>query len=237
MTRALPVLILVLSVAFPLSGYLIAFDGYDGTQVPFPQDDPPVQPAGWAFSVWLVIYLGLFASAVFGLLRRRDDPGWDRARLPLALSLLLGTPWVAIANWSAIWATAVIFGMLGTALWALLVAPRRDRWWLQAPVALYAGWLTAAAFVSLGSTLAGWGLGSPLLWAFVCIGLALVTAVAVLARRPEAPEYAVTVAWALFGIAMKNGLELPGVTALAVAGIASVAVVAWAGRRRVRALA
>jgi hypothetical protein len=58
--------------------------------------------------------------------------------------------------------------------------------------------------------------------------------VAVLARKPEAPEYALTLAWALFGIAMKNGLELPGVTALSVAGIVSVAVVAWAGTRRVR---
>jgi hypothetical protein len=232
--RILPRLLLVLSVAFPLSGYLIPFDGYDGTQVPFPQDDPPVQPAGWAFSVWLVIYVGLFASAAFGLLRRRDDADWNRARVPLALSLGLGTPWVAIANWSAIWATVVIFGMLGTAVWALLVAPRKDRWWLRAPIALYAGWLTAATFVSLGSTLAGWGLGSPLVLAFVCIALALLAGVAVLARKPEAPEYALTLAWALFGIAMKNGLELPGVTALSVAGIVSVAVVAWAGTRRVR---
>ncbi len=233
--RALPLLILVLSVAFPLSGYLIPFDGYDGSQVPIPQEDPPVQPAGWAFSVWLVIFLGLFASAVFGLRRRADDPDWDRARLPLVLSLGLGTPWAAIANLSAIWATVVIFLMLGTALWALLVAPRKDRWLLQAPVALYAGWLTAASFVSLGSTMAGWDIGPGSLgWAFLAIPLALLTAVAVLVAKPEAPEYAVTVAWALFGIAVKNGAAFPGVTALAVAGIASVAAVAWAGARRAR---
>ena len=34
--RILPLLLLVLSVTFPLSGYLIPFDGYDWTQVPFP---------------------------------------------------------------------------------------------------------------------------------------------------------------------------------------------------------
>jgi hypothetical protein len=154
-------------------------------------------------------------------------------RLPLALSLGLGTPWVAIANVSAIWATVVIFLMLGTALWALFEAPRRDRWLLQAPVALYAGWLTAASFVSLGSAMAGWGIGPGSLgWAFIAIPAALLAAAAVLLAKPEAPEYALTVAWALFGIAAKNGAEVPGVTALAVAGIVSVAALAWAGHRR-----
>ena len=74
-------------------------------------------------------------------------------------------------------------------------------------------------------------------WALAAIGipLALLTAVAVLVAKPRAPEYAATVCWGLFGIAMKNGADLPGVTALAVAGILSLAVVAWAGRRRVDA--
>ncbi|CAA9390465.1 MAG: putative membrane protein [uncultured Rubellimicrobium sp.] len=232
--RPLPLLVLLFTLAFIASGYLIPFDGYDGTQVPIPQVDPPIQPAGWAFSVWGVIYGWLLVSAVFGILKRADDPQWDRARVPLLLSLVLGTPWVAIANVSAVWATVVIFGMLASAVWALLRAPARDRWWLQAPVALYAGWLTAAAFVSLGSTMAGWGIGPGSLgWAFIGIPLALLTAVAVLVAKPQTPEYAVTVCWGLFGIAMKNGADLPGVTALAVAGILSLAVVAWAGRRRV----
>jgi hypothetical protein len=129
--RPLPLLVLLFTLTFIASGYLIPFDGYDGTQVPIPQEDPPIQPAGWAFAIWLVIYGWLLVSAVFGLLRRAGDPDWDRVRLPLLLSLILGTPWVAIANASAIWATVVIFGMLGTAVWALLRAPVRDRWWLQ----------------------------------------------------------------------------------------------------------
>lgn len=232
--KPLPVLVLLLTLTFILSGYLVPFDGYDSGQVPIPQDDPPIQPAGWAFSVWLAIFGWLLVSAVFGIWKRGEDPGWNRVRVPLLLSLALGTPWVPIASVSAIWATVVIFGMLGTAIWALVRAPRRDRWLLQAPVALYAGWLTAASFVSLGTTMAGWGIGpGPLGWAFVGIPLALVAAVAVLVAKPAAPEYAATVAWALFGIAMKNGLAFPGITLLAMAGIVTVAAVAWAGARRV----
>jgi hypothetical protein len=233
MMRPLPLLVLLFTLTFIASGYLIPFDGYDGTQLPIPQDDPPIQPAGWAFAVWLIIYGWLLVSAVHGLLRRADDPDWDRARVPLLLSLILGTPWVAIANVSAVWATVVIFAILATALLALMRAPVRDRWWLQAPVALYAGWLTAASWVSLGATMAGWGIGPGSLgWAFIGIPLALLTAVGVLIAKPRAPEYAATACWGLFGIAMKNGLDLPGVTALAVGGILSLALVAWLGRQR-----
>jgi hypothetical protein len=231
--RPLPILLLLFMVAFLASGYLFPFDGYDGTQVPNPQPDPPIQPAGWAFAVWGIIYGWLLVSGVFGVLRRAEDRDWDRVRVPLLLSLILGTPWLAIANVSAIWATVVIFGMLGTAVWALLRAPVKDRWWLQTPVALYAGWLTAAAWVSLAATMAGWGIGPGSVgWAFIGIPLALLTAVGVLLAKPRAPEYAATAGWGLFGIAMKNGLELPGVTALAFAGIVVLAVVAWLRRQR-----
>ena len=90
----------------------------------------------------------------YGLWHRREADDWHRARLPLITSLGVGVPWLAIANASAIWATITIFAMAGFAIWALLSAPARDRWWFQAPTGLYAGWLTAASFVSLGSTMA-----------------------------------------------------------------------------------
>ncbi|TNC52846.1 hypothetical protein FHG66_00690 [Rubellimicrobium rubrum] len=230
--RPLPLLVLIVTLAFAAMGYLVPFDGYDSGQVPIPQVDPPIQPAGWAFSIWGLIYAWLAVSGIYGLWRRADDPDWDRVRSPLLASLMLGTGWLFIASTSAVWATVVIFLMAGAAVSALLGAPARDRWLLQAPVALYAGWLTAASFVSLGSTMAGWGvLTGPLGWAFIGLPLALVTAMAVQADRPRAPEYGIAVAWALFGIAVKNGMERPGVTLLAVAGIASVLTVAWAGRR------
>lgn len=236
--RPLPLLVLLLTLAFVTAPFWSGqFDGFEAGQLPIPQEDPPIQPAGWAFSIWSVIYLGLLASAVFGVWRRAEDPGWDRVRVPLLASLAVGAPWLWIAQRSAEWATVLIVLMAATAIAALLRAPARDRWLLQAPVALYAGWLTAATFVSLAALLAGYGvLTDALGWAFIGIPAALLVAVAVLVAKPQAPEYALAVGWALFGIAVKNGTALPGVTALALAGIASLAVVAWAGRRRVAAL-
>lgn len=227
-------LILALTVAFAVSpAFTDPFTGYRADQLPIPQTDPPIQPDGYAFSIWGLIYGWLIVSAGYGLWRRADDPGWDRVRWPLAVSLTLGIFWLAIANTSAIWATVVIFGMLVFAVLALLRAPRADRWWLQAPVAIYAGWLTAASFVSLGATAAGYGLlAGPVGWAFIGIAGALAVALAVLRARAWAPEYALPLIWALIAIAVKNGAGLPAVTGLALAGAAVIFAAALLLRRR-----
>jgi hypothetical protein len=62
-----------------------------------PVDDPPIQPAGWAFAIWGVIYLWLVASAGYGLFKRDVDPGWDATRWPLFVSLGIGASWIAVA--------------------------------------------------------------------------------------------------------------------------------------------
>lgn len=215
------ILVLVFTGTFLASPLFTApFAGFRADQLPIPQIDPPVQPAGYAFSVWGLIYGWLIVSAVFGLWKRSTDRHWNRARPALIGSLALGTPWLWVANHSPVGATVLIFAMLGTALLALLAAPRTDRWWFQTPVALYAGWLTAAAFVSLGSTAAGYGLLTDSVgWAWIGISGALVVALAVLWAKPQAPEYAATVVWALIGIIVANGSGVASVSSLAFAGI------------------
>lgn len=205
--------------------------GFTADQLPYPQIDPPVQPAGYAFAIWGLIYSWLVVSAVFGVWKRRSDTAWDHVRAPLMVSLAVGTPWLAIANASAVWATITIFIMAAAAIVALIRAPKVDGWWLQAPVGIYAGWLTAASFVSLGSTAAGYGiaLGS-LGWAYLAIILALGVTLAVIARKPTAPEYGITVIWALIGIIVANLSGAVGVMILAAAGIIVVAGATWKAR-------
>ncbi|MGB8621815.1 MAG: hypothetical protein WCD16_03255, partial [Paracoccaceae bacterium] len=152
------VLVFCATLFFVLSPLLSGgFGGFDPTQFPVPQDHPPVQPAGYAFAIWGLIYLWLLVSAGAGLFLRAKDTGWERARLPLILSLGPGAAWIGVAHLSPVWATALILWMLATALIALFLTPQRDRWLLEVPVALYAGWLTAAGWVSVGLVGAGYG--------------------------------------------------------------------------------
>ncbi len=224
-------LTLLLTLTFVMSPALTSpFSGFRADQLPVPQINPPVQPAGYAFAIWGLIYAWLVVSAVYGFWKRRNDPAWDAARLPLILSLAVGTPWLAVANASAIWATILIIVMAITAIWSLLRAPTKDIWLFRVPVGIYAGWLTAAAFVSLGSTAAGFDLVTDSEgWAYLGIFGALTAAVAVLRRR-DAPEYGATMIWALLGIVVANGMTEWTVSALALAGIIALTAMIIAGR-------
>ncbi|WP_102109265.1 hypothetical protein [Kandeliimicrobium roseum] len=218
-----PILLLVVTLAFAVSPFLNPeFGGFDPDRFPIPQTDPPVQPAGYAFAIWGPIYLWLIAHAVFGLWKRREVPAWDEMRLPLTVSLAVGAAWLPVALVNPLAATVMIFVMLASALAAYLRAPRADRWWAEAPVGLYTGWLTAASFVSLGLTLAGWGLVSGPVAAWVCLLAALASAALVLRLRPGL-AYGAAVTWALVAVAVQNLGSDIALVLLALAGAALIA--------------
>lgn len=82
---------------------------------------PAIQPAGYAFAIWGLIYLWLIAHAIFGLWQRHDNPAWQRSRLPLTGAVLLGAVWLgavwlAIAQNYPITATVTILAMAALAL-------------------------------------------------------------------------------------------------------------------------
>ena len=214
-------LTLTLTLAFAASPFFTdPFTGFRADQRPIPQINPPIQPAGYAFAIWGLIYTWLIVSAVFGLWKRPQNAQWNKARAPLILSLAVGVPWLAIANASAIWATLSIFWMAGFAIAALIRAPIKDRWWLQAPIALYAGWLTAASCVSLVTTMAGYGiLFDGYSWAFIGILAALAISLGTFRACPSAPEYLAAVIWALIGVMVANNMERLAITSLAGLGI------------------
>ncbi|KGB80401.1 hypothetical protein JT55_19295 [Rhodovulum sp. NI22] len=204
------------------------FGGFDPAQFPVPQDGPPAQPAGYAFAIWGVIYLWLLVSAGAGLFLRAKDAAWEETRLPLILSLAPGAAWIGVARLSPVWATALIIWMLVTALVALSRTPQRDRWLLQAPVALYAGWLTAATWVSVALVGAGYGIGpGETGWAVIALLGASGTGALV---RTRAPEYGLALLWALVGVAVANAGQNTPVALLAGACALAAGALTW--RRR-----
>jgi hypothetical protein len=226
------ILTALLTASFVISPAFTTFTGFESNQLPIPQIDPPIQPAGYAFSIWGLIYGWLVVSAVFGVWKRSDDPTWNAVRPYLIASLLIGTPWLYVATQSAILATVMIIAMAITAIIAFIRAPLSDLWWFRVPVGIYAGWLTAASFVSLGSTMAGYGiaLGS-LGWAYIGIIGALAVSLSVYSLR-QAPEYLVTIIWALVGIIVANQSGPQSVVWLAQGGIAALALIMiWTYRR------
>jgi hypothetical protein len=220
-----PWLVLAAVVAFFIAPLISPpFRGYDPALFPVEIARPFIQPAGYAFSIWGLIYAWLAVHAVFGLIKRADDPAWDATRLPLAGSALLGAVWLGIAGFAPIMATVVIWAMLGLAVLALLRAdPARDRWLLVAPIAIYAGWLSAASAVSLGVVLAGYGWLGNTGSALLMLALVLAIAVTIQLRKGGVLEYGATVIWALIGVIAVNWGDAQTVAYAAAAGIAVMA--------------
>lgn len=218
-------LLLISIAAFGVAPFLTPpFTGYDPAQFPVPIDRPSIQPAGYAFAIWSVIYLWLALHAVFGLWKRCADPAWDRVRLPLAAAALIGAVWLSIAGASAIWGTVTIWPMAAAALAAFLRAdPDHDRWLLSGPTAILAGWLTAATAVSTGVLISGYGWLSDTAAAAVMLALVLAVALTVQRIKREMPVYGLTVIWALVGVVVANLGANTIIAGLAGAGIAVMA--------------
>ena len=203
--RTFAVLTLLAAVAFAAAPFLSSgFNGFSANQFPIPQIDPPIQPAGYAFSIWGLIYLWLIAGTGFGAFARPRAQDWLAARLPLLISLVVGSFWIAVAQVSVIWATVMIWVMLVTALAALVRSGTGDRWLQREPMGVYAGWLTAASSVSVGLMLAGYGFVSQTVAAFIGLALALGIAVAMQKLRPDSVAYTAAVIWALVGVIVGN---------------------------------
>jgi hypothetical protein len=228
MTRLWAALCALAALGFAASPWLApGFDGFNASQFPVQVENPPVQPAGYAFGIWGVIFLWLILGTGFGLLRRADEPDWQHARPTLFASLVLGAAWLPLAQVAPLAATVLIWAMLATALVALFRTGDLDRWLQQAPVAIYAGWLTAASAVATGVVLGGYGMLDPTPAALAALSLALLIAVTVQYRLHRAPEYGVTVIWALVGVIVANAQPLNA----AVAGLAVIGILIILGLR------
>lgn len=235
MTGARSVMVLLAAAAFVSSPAVFGgFGGFDPEAFPVPQEDPPIEPAGYAFSIWGIIYAWLLVHATWGALTaRRHDPVWDATRTPLIASLGVGAAWIPVAKASPLWATVLIFVMLAGALAALRHARNGANWMLAGPLGVYAGWLTAASLVSLGVTAAGFGIGPAAAgWAWIGLAGALLISVTV-QLLTRVPFYGLAVAWALAAIAVRNWGSDAGLSGSAAGGCVALLLLAgWTSVQR-----
>lgn len=223
--RMKAILLLTATLIFVVSPYFApSFRGYEPSDFPIPPIDPAIQPAGWAFAIWGVIYAALLAMAGWGLWREADNPVWDGPRWGMFISLALGASWLQVATAQPVLATVQIWVMAAAAIWAMTRLVHRPPALLAAPIGLYAGWLTAASGVGTGVVLIGYGIGSELAVTLALLTLVAAVALWVTAQTDPPVSYPLGVIWALFGIFVENWgdavvMLTAGVYALALAAL------------------
>jgi hypothetical protein len=206
--------------------------------------DSAVDPAGYAFSIWGLIYLACLVLAVTQARpSRRDDPVLDGLRSPLAVAFGLSGVWIVLFQQERfLLAQAVIFGLTASLAVAYarlartgLPGSQPDRWTVFTPVGLYLGWATVATVAGASTTLLALGVDDLVVPATVW-GVALVLAAlgvlgAVTLAGPSEPGFPLAGAWALAAIAVAQADRRPPV-AVAAAVAAALVLVAVVLRRR-----
>lgn len=196
-------------------------------------------PAGYVFSIWGVIYLGLIAFAVYQALpSQRENPRLRRVGTLFAWSCLANILW--LFSWHSLQFELTAVFML--ALLGLLLAvylrlgigeaqtPRLERWLVDLPFSIYLGWISVATVANLSDLLWYWGWnGQPLQpewWAVILLAVAAGLGLAMTITRRDL-GYVLVLLWAFAGIAVKQASQ-PLVAGAAWAGVAALALMAGA---------
>jgi hypothetical protein len=191
-------------------------------------------PAGYAFSIWGLIYLASLVLAVYQLLGPAPASAANRRTgWWLVLAFGASTIWVPIFGVGLIWlAQLVIFALVAFLAIALIrltaLGPAPDaaeRWCLRIPVGLYLGWAICASAAGLALTLRWFGTGErglvPIAISLLVVLLAVVGCLLVVLRLDALAGFAFTACWALIAIAIAT--FSPPVRIAAIVGVIAVA--------------
>lgn len=204
-------------------------------------------PAGPAFAIWSVIYVGLVAYAIWQALPgRRHDPRQRRLGWGIALSEVLNGMWLVTAQFTTLVLTVVTIVLL---LIVLAVVFRRavqtgPTGWLEAILVdgvtgLHLGWVTLATVANTSAWLtqiapAEWEAGAEV-WGLVVLAVVAIVGCAMgeASRGRIAP--ALALAWGLSWLAAGRLTGEPSSTTLGIAAIVvAVLILAVTIVRRVR---
>jgi TspO/MBR family len=200
-------------------------------------DATRLAPAGPAFSIWSVIYLGLAAYTVWQWLPRQATSSRLRATGWLAAaSMVLNAAWLLVTQQGWIWVSVVVIAMLALVLGVLAqrladdpAGSTAERVVVDTTFGLYLGWVTVATCANVTAALVDSGLDpKPAIADLAAVlVLALATAVlAVVARRLRGDwAVAVAAAWGLAWIAVGRFTDEPSSAVTGSAAIVAAGMV------------
>jgi hypothetical protein len=202
-------------------------------------------PAGYVFSIWGLIYIGLVAFAIYQALpTQRDNPRLRRVGYLFALSCVANITWLFLWHYNVFSLTLVAMVTLLVSLIAIYLileigrasVPRAEKWAVHVPFSLYLGWITVATIANVTQVLywagwGGWGI-SPQIWAVIILVVATLVAGAVSLTRGDI-VYMLVIIWAFIGIAVKHaGTPTVAITAWVTTGVNAVLLVVGALLKR-----
>lgn len=236
-SQALNILVVVAVIGFNALANSLPLNDRTTGQVAA-QFDIYFMPAGYAFSIWGLIYLGLIAFAVYQALPgQRDNPRLGRIDLLFWLSSLANITWLVFWHYelfalSVLAMLTLLLSLIG--IYQSLEVGRAgvtlaEKWLVHTPFSIYLAWVSVATIANIASLLdyLNWNGGglSPVLWTVILLIIALAIGAAVSLPRADA-AYLLVLVWSFIAIAvMQNETPLVMATAIVTALIALILAV------------
>jgi hypothetical protein len=181
-------------------------------------------PAGYVFSIWGLIYIGLIAYAIYQALpSQKENPRLRATGWWIALSGLANSAWIFLWHYEQFPLTVLAMLVLLVSLIVTYLklgigrtaVPAAEKWAVRVPFSIYLGWITVATIANITDVLdyLNWdGFGIPAVtWMWIMLGAVLAITAAMSFTRGDI-AYALVILWALAGISLKHA----AVTAVAI---------------------
>ncbi len=188
-------------------------------------------PAGYVFSIWGLIYLGLAAFVIWQALpAQRANKNVAAIRVPFVASCVCNALWIFMWHYDFLALSLVL--MVGILVSLIQIyrslnirlsdAPAIERWIMHLPFSIYTAWITVATIANISAIQinSGWDdVGfDAVTWTIIKIAIAGTIAATVLFRRRDV-AYVLVAVWAAFGIAVKQAATPPVASAASVIAI------------------
>jgi hypothetical protein len=186
-------------------------------------------PAGYTFSIWLIIYLFLIGFCIY-----QAGGDTERTETTRKMGYLFILTNVFNVSWLLLWHYEMVlfsvFAMISLLITLIAIHQRfgipdkrqktSQKLWVQVPFSIYLGWIIIATVANITAWLVdlGWN-GEPMtgaFWAIVMIAIATLLNMVILASRKNYVIPLVAI-WAILGIISRQR-ALHGFTTIVVAG-------------------
>lgn len=206
---------LIATIAVNALATMLPLNGLDTGAI---SDGFPVKfvPAGYVFSIWSIIYLGLTAFVIYQFTAKgRESELINRIGAWFIISCVFNCAWLFAWHYEQFALCIVLMlALLGSLIMIYKAIntgygepTKAERWLVKTPFSIYLGWISVATIANATITLydLGWR-GAPLtdsVWAAILLVIGTGLAAFFLMRFRDV-AYASVIAWAYVGIVVKQ---------------------------------